>query len=808
MVSIRKCCGVLVLVWAMVSGGLFAKNPTVPPDVLRVAPVGAQRGSTVRVIVEGRNLAEVWRVLFSAPGMKAEVVNVDRLPKKEAVDDDGVVIPAVLYEAPSYRVTLKVSIASMVPPGVHSFRLLTPLGITERVSFAVGEWTEVKESSEMSGKAAWAELPATLVGTLETPGEVDEFQFYAREGQELVFQTTAAKIGSALEPILEVLDAQGNKVGGKSVAANRDAVLGIAFTTEGRYTLRISDYEMRGGQDFHYRVTAGELPYLTRVFPLGVRKGEPTEVRLEGFNLAGVESVTVQPPASAGLWDTFETRVTTPKGKSLNPIRLAVGEYPEILEKEAGSGLASAIPVQIPVVINGRIDSGPSPGPSDEDLFRFKARKGQKMILEVEADRLGSPLDSLLEVLDSKGRPIPRTTLRAVLKTSVIFRSHDSVSPDIRMDTVKGLGVGDYILIEDEVMQVERLPEQPDEDHHFRRFMGRRFAAFGTTSTAHPLDAPAYKVVPHPAGTTFPPNGLPVVTLSWRNDDGGPMLGKDSRLAFTAPENGLYHVRLRDVQGLEGPDRAYRLTLREPNPDFKLMAGNPMRLRRTPDPRNSNVPRGGTIPIQVVAQRLDGFDGPIEVELLDLPKGLSASPAVIASGQDSTVLALSASPGASLHAEGVAPLKIVGRARIGSRPVLRYLEPDKKLNLIALMPGPDVEIAVGAKEVVLQPGQEKRIPIQIERVPGFEERVPFQIANLPPGVVVVNLGLNGINIAEKEKTAEFWLRAVPAALPADQIIWVTGRIESNNTILLAGPPLRLKVHRAMLARSADDKDTR
>ena len=108
----------------------------------------------------------------------------------------------------------------------------------------------------------------------------------------------------------------------------------------------------------------------------------------------------------------------------------------------------------------------------------------------------------------------------------------------------------------------------------------------------------------------------------------------------------------------------------------------------------------------------------------------------------------------------------------------------------------------------LEPGQEKRIPIQIERVPGFEERVPFQIANLPPGVVVVNLGLNGINIAEKEKTAEFWLRAVPAALPADQIIWVTGRIESNNTILLAGPPLRLKVHRAMLARSADDKNTR
>ena len=122
-----------------------------------------------------------------------------------------------------------------------------------------------------------------------------------------------------------------------------------------------------------------------------------------------------------------------------------------------------------------------------------------------------------------------------------------------------------------------------------------------------------------------------------------------------------------------------------------------MRFRNTPDPQNSNVPRGGTIPIQVVAQRLDGFDGPIEVEILNLPEGLSAAPAVINSGQDSTVLALSASPGASLHEEGVALLKIVGRARIDGREVLHYLEPDEKLKLIALMPGPDVKIALGRR---------------------------------------------------------------------------------------------------------------
>ena len=38
-----------------------------------------------------------------------------------------------------------------------------------------------------------------------------------------------------------------------------------------------------------------------------------------------------------------------------------------------------------------------------------------------------------------------------------------------------------------------------------------------------------YKVELHPPGTTFPPNGLPVFPLTYRNDDGGPGYGKDCR---------------------------------------------------------------------------------------------------------------------------------------------------------------------------------------------------------------------------------------------------------------------------------------
>ena len=52
---------------------------------------------------------------------------------------------------------------------------------------------------------------------------------------------------------------------------------------------------------------------------------------------------------------------------------------------------------------------------------------------------------------------------------------------------------------------------------------------------------------------------------------------------FTAPADGEYVARIRDVQGLGGENYAYRLTVRKPRPDFRLSVS----------PRNPNVPVGG-----------------------------------------------------------------------------------------------------------------------------------------------------------------------------------------------------------------------
>jgi hypothetical protein len=227
-------------------------------------------------------------------------------------------------------------------------------------------------------------------------------------------------------------------------------------------------------------------------------------------------------------------------------------------------------------------------------------------------------------------------------------------------------------------------------------------------------------------------------------------------------------VRLRDVRGLAGDDYAYRLTLRAPAPDFRLSVS----------PQNPNIPAGGRIPVTVTAFRMDDFDGPIEVAVDGLPPGLAATTGVIAPGQVSTTLLVSAEEGASLKT--AVPLQVVGRAQIGGRSVARAADPQDELKLIALMPRPDIQMAVLTKTVTLEPGGTAEVKVAIKRNNEFGGRVPVEVRNLPPGVRVLDVGLNGVLINEDENERSFVLEALPTAEPIRQPIVVAGKVETRS----------------------------
>ncbi len=742
------------------------------PYLTTISPVGGSRGQTVTVMIEGVNLSGATAILFDKPGVSGQIIlNAETARTAPGPSTD----PTRRFEgdrAVRNRLQVKVTIDPAASPGEYQLRLVTPLGTSSANPFLVGVLPETleREENDQPSTAQPLTLPTTVVGEMQTVGDRDHFRFNARTGQELVFEVVASVFGSRLDAVLTLTDQTGQALATSATArGRRDALLAHRFAESGLYTLQVTDYEQRGmgkPNEFGYRLNIGELPVITGWFPLGLRQGTSTTIALRGHNLP-TRQLKLDAPVHDDWSPVVSYRPDRPKQMAdlpIDEIRLPLGNTPEVMATATANSRATAQAVAWPVTINGQLDTAP------EAWYRFRARRGQSLTLEVIAERFGSPLDSVIEVYDSRGQLVPRALLRCVFETTQTLNDRDSRSRGIRLLSWNGLQPEDYLLIGNELLQIEVLPKGPDEDVFFKNVSGQRIGFLDTTPEAHAVNTPIYKVSIHPPEAVLPPNGMPQVKLYYRNDDGGPMYGKDSRLAFTAPADGEYLVRLRDVRGWKGETFGYRLAIREPRPDFSL----------TVDPENPNLPPDTAVPIHVTAFRSEGMEEEIEVALRDLPPGYTATTGIIRAGMDRITLLLRApanAPGGfsfPLHLEGTA---IVAGRRLVRVPPLRG-----PLAVVTVTSPPELTVATAESRVELAPGGSAWVTLRIQRQRGFQGRIPFDIRNLPHGVIVRDVGLNGVLITEDETTQRFELYAEPWTRPVTQPVIPIGRIETASPL--------------------------
>jgi DNA-binding beta-propeller fold protein YncE len=599
-----------------------------------------------------------------------------------------------------------------------------------------------------------AEFDRTLVGTLLRPGDVAYVRFTAKAGQEVGVQAQAGS-GSKLEPVMQWSDASGRML------AEGGGLLGVVCPAAGTYMLALRDRDYRGGPEFRYRINVGKIPVVTGVVPLGLRRGTERTIHIEGVHLA-THSVAVKAAADAMPGTKIPVPITSPQGPVLGAPTVVVGEFPEATPGK---------PLPVPGTADGLIEK---PGAIGE--WRFTAHKGERLVIEALARRHGSLLDPWIEILDKEGRPIKRAVLRCTAKTVTVLRDHDSNQSGIRLEAWPEFAMDDYVLIGQELIRLRELPRGPDDDAQFYAVGGARLSYLGTSPQTHALGAAVYRVTIHPPGTTFAPNGLPVMPLYYRNDDGGPGYGKDARLAFDPPADGEYRVRVGDSRGDGGPRHAYRLTVRPPRPDFSISVSA----------QSPKVWRGGATPIGVTINRTDEFAGPVEIRPEGLPPGFHALPTRIEADQNSTSIALWTDADAKSPADG--QLKWIGLAVIDGKPVERTANGGKPT---AVDPG-DIVTTTAQREVAIKPGQENYLDVTVERRNKFDGRIPLDVRGLPHGVRVLNVGLNGILVVPGESTRRVTLYAEPWVKPGEQPFVVLATHEGKNTEH-AAPAVTLRI---------------
>lgn len=495
----------------------------------------------------------------------------------------------------------------------------------------------------------------------------------------------------------------------------------------------------------------------------------------DGFLLGrmdgGIERVTV-PRAASGT-----TVVVTPQ-PVVESVPMAVGPVREVAEAEPNDAVDAAQAVPVPVAFRGAIGRQ-----READCVRFTARAGVPLVVEVVAAK-GTPasrLDSRVEVLHADGRPVEQVVLQAVRDSWFTFRGKSSdQTGDFRLHNQDLMELDEYLYANGEVTRLWLYPRGPDSGFEVYPGAGNRHTFFHTTPIAHALGEPAWIVTPLPPGARPAPNGLPVFRLFYENDDEPTRrLGTDSQLLFVPPADGEYVARVTDSRGFGGAkDFHYTLRIRGPQPSFEVTVGG----------RDPQVSPGSGRELTFTATRSEGFAGPIRIEVDGLPPGFTFhGPIEIEPGQRQARGVLRAA------ADAVAPdeeadkkVKVRAVATVAGREVVRDLGTLGDMR-IAAAPKVTAEILPGGDRAAVReiPGEPLEFTIRPRQTISARVRIvrhdltgPVALGkegagrNLPHGVFVDNLGLNGLLVTERDSEREFFITAAPKAVPGRRLFYV------------------------------------
>lgn len=638
-----------------------------------VEPVAIQRGTAQKMTLRSNfTLNETYATFFDRPGVTMTFAETE--PKDAPRKGRGSDGTPFLFD---------VTAAADALPGVRELRVATRQAVSSVSHLLVTDYPVVREDEKQANNdrdSAWpVTLPVAVCGRIERAEDVDFFSFEGKRGQQLTAELYAQRVTEGIHgmvvrgPLIYLMDGLLTLYGpnGQVIAQNDnffggDPFLFAELPEDGTYWIEVRDARYAGSGRYVYCLELAAPPYAHTVFPAAVQRGTTSDAVAIGHfdsDLAATQLIAAENEPTG----IRAQRLTLASGET-NPVQVVVSDVPQTVVTADHGSLESALAVELPVGINGRFDVDDA-----AHVVSFEARKDEWFEFKVTADRIGLPVDVVLEVFDQKGT---------------------------------------------------RLSESDD----------------GTQT-------------------------------------------KDPALHWKAPADGKFFLVIRDLHGRSGDRYVYHLDARRGEPDFEV-SGEYYYAQIAPGTRMIWFSR---------VNRLNGYDGPVEIFVEDLPSGVTAVPVTIPEGMNHCGIILEAAPDAEINASLV---RVGGRAVISGadgaeQQIVRYgritCEQQSSgggqarwpinTQLVGVTKPLDlVSVAAEPSEVTLKPGGQAAIEVKIERQEGFTDPVTLAMSfdyfstkfgeQLPPGVSVGKA--SKLRLAGDTLQGTVVLEASDKALPVDR----------------------------------------
>jgi len=374
-----------------------------PPKVTRLSVRGFQTGGVTRLVVQGTDLGTAPQLICGALLKEQKLVGESKPTTAE----------------------FDVAVDSSVVAGIYPLRIATSEGVSAAEFVAVDF---LPQRAVVPAGDDVVDLPIALHGTL-AGSAVQPIVFRGRKGQNITIDVLARRLGSKLRPVVHLYDADKHQLAWSlpQTALAGDARVSAVLPSDGDYTVAVHDLTYAAATPGHYRVAIGSFDYVDQVFPPVVERGTSTELELIGrfgertsLSIKAADAAAVFSSAAA---DGFGDSRPLPWPSAIAAVGLRphvrLSDLRELIEDRTLD--ASRTLPATSVAVSGRLGR-----PDETDVYHLDLAADEKIRAEVFADRLGSPIDAVLELRDDQGRRLAQ--------------ADDVVGPDPRLDYTAAKG--------------------------------------------------------------------------------------------------------------------------------------------------------------------------------------------------------------------------------------------------------------------------------------------------------------------------------------------------------------------------------
>lgn len=688
----------------MVSAALSCA--AVSPKFNATSPAGAQRGTETDIRFNGQRLEDTQEIVFYSPGF--EVL------KLEPTNN---VVKARVKIAPDCRL------------GEHLVRLRTATGVSEVRTFYVGAYSALAEVEPNNDIARAQKIPVnvTVSGTTGLD-DIDYFQIEAKKGDRISAEIEAMRLGRVmLDPYLSIHETNGTLLvsSDDTTLLRQDSALSWIAPHDGTFIIQVRDASYGGQANSDYRLHVGTFPRPTAVFPAGGPTGEVLRVHFIGDASGEIEQEVKLPDSPEEMFGIFAGPSDHP---APSPNWLRVSPFPNVLASPDNHSREQATTVQekLPVALNGILSS-----PKQGDWFRFHAARGTQLEVSVFARRLRSPLDSVIEVYDPKGKSIAQNDDAGGPDSSLKFSPSEDGDYFVRITDQLGRGGPDYVY------RVEITPSAPSlslsipqvarNDSQTRQSIvvprGNRYATLISAKRNNFRGDLQFQLDHLPAGLKMDgdvlPSKLDAMPIVFEAAADAPIAGGLFDF-LAAATNGVKGRFVQNIEFIYGQNNNLYYGSVAEKLAVAVAEEAPYKIEIV-EPKVPLV-QSGTMNLKIVATRKPGFDEAINLKMLWNPPGVGSQPDVtIPKGATTVDYPLNANGNAETATWKIA---VIASANVQGGPLwvssqLAKLQVESPFVIGRIDP------------LIAEPGQKTRLVCKLEQKQPFEGKATLKLMGLP-----------------------------------------------------------------------------